>query len=122
MTPIEEERQLPGFAEAIVPDEKILDFLLNPDHPIGKHRARWLAGFGFRREAWRARVVRREQTEFGLKYTAIGPLRSPDGRDPVAETTWKIEVESGQARPRLVTLVPSVRGGRRGGRRRKGGG
>ena len=131
---VEEEQRLPGFAEATVPGAKILDFLLNPDHPIGRHRARWLAGFGFRREAWwalrdalldharRARVVRREETEFGLKCTAIGPLPSPDGRDPLAETTWQMEIESGQAQPRLVTLVPHERGGRRRGRRRKGGG
>jgi hypothetical protein len=89
-----------------------------------------LAGFGFRRESWHllreallhharvARVTHRGETEFGVKYTALGPLPSPDGRDPLAETTWQMELESGQARPRLVTLVPAQRGRRRGRRQR----
>ena len=39
--------QLPNNAAAYVPEEKLINYLLNMDHPIGGSKARLLAGHGF---------------------------------------------------------------------------
>lgn len=32
--------QLPNYQRAVIPLEKIRDYALNPDHPVGEHKAR----------------------------------------------------------------------------------
>jgi hypothetical protein len=32
--------RLPNYEKAIIPDEKIYDYCLNPNHERGKHKAR----------------------------------------------------------------------------------
>jgi len=39
---------------AIVPEAKIVDYLLSARHPGGRAKARFLAGFGFNVENWHA--------------------------------------------------------------------
>jgi hypothetical protein len=38
---------LPNAEHALVEDAKLLGYLLNPDHPHGLHKARYLGRFGF---------------------------------------------------------------------------
>jgi len=43
--------KLPNAEEAIVEIEKLRDYSLSPDHPVGKHKARvFEASLGLRRE------------------------------------------------------------------------
>jgi hypothetical protein len=39
--------RLPGLDKAIVADRKLIRYLLANTHPIGRHKALWLVGFGF---------------------------------------------------------------------------
>jgi hypothetical protein len=40
-------RKLPNADKAIIEREKIVDYLLNPEHPIGSKKARYFCQFGF---------------------------------------------------------------------------
>jgi hypothetical protein len=44
---------LPHFDSRWIPDEKVRDYLLNPDHRHGKSRHGFLIMFGFSQAAWR---------------------------------------------------------------------
>jgi hypothetical protein len=110
---------LPAAEEAFVDAAKLIDYLLNPDHPVGGDKAAFLTRFGFRREAWRVleaallaharggQVVGQRQTSYGRHYTIEGPLATPDGRNPAVRTAWM--VAWGERRPRFVTAHPGRR-------------
>src|SRR3989442_818414 len=105
--------KLPNADNAVVEREKILDYLLNPEHRYGASKARFFAQFGFRREAWEIlaarlrehgqvhEVSRQKQTGFGPRYEVEGDLIAPDGRRPRVRTVWQLD--EGQVAPRLIT-------------------
>ena len=106
----------PNAHRAEVPEEKVVSYLLSTDHPVGRHKAAFFARFGFRAERWEelAAALRNHvsdhdpvevtATPFGTKYAVPGPLRSPDGRNPLVRSVWI--VEHGENVPRLVTAHP----------------
>ena len=114
---------LPDADAAFVEPDKLTEYLLNPDHPVGGDKAAFLARFGFRREAWRAleaallaharagEVVGERQSRYGHHYTVQGPLATPDGRNPTVRTAWV--VAWGERQPRFVTAHPGRRSGGR---------
>jgi hypothetical protein len=87
--------RLPGLDKAIVADRKIVGYLLANTHPIGRHKALWLLGFGFGVEDSEALVAalklhandhefaRIEDSPFGKRYVIEGRLMTPDGRNPL---------------------------------------
>lgn len=44
--------RLPHLDRAIVPEAKIVDYLLSVRHPGGRAKARFLESFGFRAREW----------------------------------------------------------------------
>lgn len=107
----------PRGSSAIVDQAKLVDYLLNPDHLIGRAKCRFLDSCGFQRAdrvrlegAILAHAVANEcveinQTPYGKSYAVVGPLIAPDGRGPVVRVVWFIR--EGEDVPRLVTLVPA---------------
>lgn len=94
---------MPYAEEALVEDAKLLGYLLNPDHPHGTHKARYLGRFGFNaanlsdarsallkhgRSYDVARVV---QTGYGPRYAVEGVLETPDRRNPRVRTVWQMD-------------------------------
>ena len=85
---------------AVVEQEKMVDYLLNPAHRHGASKARFFSGFGFRAEAWetlaaalrehgqRHDVARTKETGFGPRYEVEGEIAAPDGRRPRVRTVW----------------------------------
>ena len=108
---------LPGRERLLVEREKIVDYLLNPDHRYGASKARFFGAFGFRREDWevlrealcehgrRCEVKITTETGFGPRYEVHGELGTPDGRRPRICTIWQLDAD--QAAPRLITAYPS---------------
>lgn len=108
--------RLPHLDRAVVPEAKIVNYLLSARHSGGRAKARFLEDFGFRAQGWRVLrdalvahaaandVTASYQTRFGIKYEIDGPLLTPDGRAPIVRVVWF--VESQEDIPRLVTLVP----------------
>ena len=105
--------QLPHAGEAIVPRDKVENYLLDLVHPIGGGKARFFLRFGFRREEWKllADVFRKHAQENpvadsisdpdGVAYLVEGPLETPSGRKPRVRTAWLIEAS--EFAPRFIT-------------------
>jgi hypothetical protein len=108
--------QLPHASEAIIPRDKVENYLLDLAHPIGGGKARFFLYFGFRREEWEIlvdafrkhaqanRVVDSISDPDGVTYLVEGPLETPSNRTPRVRTIWLIE--SGEIAPRFVTAYP----------------
>lgn len=109
---------IPNAQNARVALEKITEYLLVPDHPANHGKAEFFFRFGFDREApeiMRASLLRHARegevdevsaTPFGTEYALEGPLRTPDGRDPLVRTVWLWRTEE---RIHLITVYPSER-------------
>jgi hypothetical protein len=108
--------RLPNVAAVVVPVEKISGYLLSTEHRDGQHKAAFFLRFGFRAGAPEVMtaallnhaagydVVKEEPSPFGRRYVIEGPLRSPDGRNPMIRTVWFIR--TGEDVPRFVTAYP----------------
>jgi hypothetical protein len=108
--------RLPHLDRAVVPEGKIVDYLLSARHSGGRAKARFLEGYGFRAQHWRVLrdaviahaeandITASRQTRFGTRYEIDGPLSAPNGRAPMVRVVWFVELQ--EAAPRLVTLVP----------------
>jgi len=105
----------PNFESAIVGREKIVGYLLNPEHRFGASKARFFAGFGFSAERWetfvdalreharRNEVTGCQETGYGPRFEIDGELPSPDGGNPKVRTVWQLD--KGQLAPRLITAI-----------------
>lgn len=104
------------WREAVVTEEKILDYLLSVDHPTGGDKAAFSLGVGYTRTQWtRLRddlrrlasagtVVAEKRTDFGIKHVVDGMIETPDGRTVALRTIWISDEADGA--PRLVTAYP----------------
>ena len=104
---------LPAGEQAVVEDAKLLDYVLNPEHPIGRHHAalfEQLLGITRRNSevlkqqllgaAASAAVAPGKPSPFGEKFEMRFPVRGPAGTRPVLAVWMR---EPGQASPRLIT-------------------
>ena len=108
--------KLPAADRLVVEREKIVDYLLNPEHRFGASKARFFAQFGFRVTAWeeladalRAHgqkhdVTKARETGFGPRYEVEGTLKCPNGRQPKVRSVW--QMDQGAVAPRLLTAYP----------------
>jgi hypothetical protein len=108
--------KLPNCEQAVVPREKITDYLLSIDHQDGGPKAAYFLRFGFRVDAWDefAAALRRHAytndvaavtpTSHGEVYRVEGPFDTPDGRQPYVRSIWI--VGRGADAPTLVTAYP----------------
>lgn len=108
--------KLPEYASAIVPEQKVVAYLLSLSHPDGRGKALFFSRFGFGADRWEGfaqalrhhaaqhEVVAEVATPYGTRYVVEGPLAAPDGRQPRVRTVWFIA--TGETAPRLVTAYP----------------
>jgi hypothetical protein len=108
--------KLPNYQSAVVPEPKILDYLLSATHQIGRDKALFFGSFGFSSERWEElaaalkahaasnEVISVEDSEWGKNYSIIGELESLDGRKPRVRSVWF--VEHGGTVPGLITAYP----------------
>lgn len=111
--------KLPNLENAFVRPEKITQYLLSENHPVGRHKAKFFLSFGFSLSFWRQletallqhaarhEVAQIETTPFGVSYVIDGLLLTPDERAPPVRTVWFIEI--GQTTPYFVTAHPLKR-------------
>jgi hypothetical protein len=107
--------RIPGADRAIISRGKIVEYLLNLDHPDGGSKAAVLAHAGFSAErpdelelALRIQHLslaanRGKPSAYGEKYEIVGPLAGPIDR-VIDRSIWIIR--HGEPVPRLITLVP----------------
>jgi hypothetical protein len=108
--------KLPNAEHAIIPSDKLSDYLLSKSHLIGRWKARFFLSIGFREEkadelrealmnvAKNGEVKSAITTDFGAKYVVEGVILGTSGRKAAIRTVWI--VETGQDRPRLITAYP----------------
>jgi hypothetical protein len=107
--------RLPFVDLAIVSQTKLVEYLLNPDHPRGRGKAQFFLRLGFRRdqpdilrEALLRVAAESEMTEtsgmFGRKFVGAGELETPGGRTVRVVTVWMLA--DGAPPPQLVTAYP----------------
>lgn len=111
-----------GFPTLTIAPGKIVDYLLNVDHPKGGPKARWFLARGFRVDTpielannladmaftnWPGVAV--AAPPHGVKHKIVAQLACPDGSAPLVLAVWI--VEPGEALARLVTARPLGHGG-----------
>ena len=104
---------LPAGEQAVVEDAKLLDYVLNPEHPVGRHHAglfeRLLGITRVNYEVLKEQLLQAavslevepgRPSPFGEKFEMRCPVRGPLGTRAVLAVWMR---EEGQASPRLIT-------------------
>ena len=118
--PAPEERaglvKLPNAEQSIVESRKITHYLLDKTSPEGADKADFFLSFGFHPERWEVfatalkahgmagEVSEIRETDRDIRYGVVGPLETPDGRNPRIKTVWQI-MRNGSI-PRFITAHP----------------
>ena len=105
-------------ANCIVPDAKVRDYLLNPNHPYGASKARFFISLGFERsrhdlladalaEHFDVHQIARStpRPPWGSLLTVTGSLTTPSGKTPDVTSGWIRRSEASV--PVLVTAYPT---------------
>lgn len=108
--------QLPQADQAIVPPEKIRDYLLAPSHPVGRFKARFFASLGYSVDEWErlaadlkrlavdGEVGEGEASPYGQKFEVRGKITGPEGRSADLVSVWIVIV--GAHAPKFITAFP----------------
>jgi hypothetical protein len=108
--------KLPGVDFAVIVPTKVRDYLLAPEHPVGRSKAAFFEALGYSRANWSQFVealrdharahdaIQRPADRFGVRYEVRGILMGPSGRAAEVVVVWIVLV--GDDRPRLVTAYP----------------
>jgi hypothetical protein len=110
---------LPNVDAAIIPEPKLVNYLLSSTHRRGKSKAAFFMTHGFNQEQWpklaeALRLHAREnevsaqaETHCGTRYVIDGALFSPSGRGLQVRVAWFID--KGKDIPRFITAHPLKR-------------
>jgi len=108
--------RLPNAEFANIDRAKIVEYLLNPEHPDNGGKASFFLALGFSRSDWdtfvtalgdlalTAEVTESMETVHGKKYIVDGELGNPAGKAASVRSIWIID--AGTDFPRLVTAYP----------------
>lgn len=110
--------KLPYANRATISEQKLVSYLLNPEHPRGRGKASFFLGVGYRREE--PQVLRQAllrlatttdyaemSTPFGRKFVGKGLVLAPSGHNVLVVTVWILADDLPP--PALVTAYPSNR-------------
>jgi uncharacterized protein DUF6883 len=105
--------KLPNGANAVIDEEKLMNYLLDPLHRYGRHHAelfRRLVGIdrdswalldaALRKAAMHGDATAGKPSEFGTKYEIRFSMTGPTGNHTIL-SVWMIR--SGESIPRLIT-------------------
>lgn len=108
--------KLPNSKQAIVPEKKLVGYLLSETHALGRFKARFFRGLGFNEtnvELFRKELFNLvtsnetksfEQSNYGTKYIVDGSLLTPSKQSVKIRTVWIIEKDG--INPVFVTAYP----------------
>jgi hypothetical protein len=111
--------KLPNYQVAVVPQTKIVDYLLSLSHRDGRPKAVFFIGFGFSADNWQVlaaallqhaadyEITSEQDSPFGKRYAIEGIMQMPDGRTAMLRSVWFID--TGETVPRFVTAYPLPR-------------
>ena len=105
--------------DAVIPAEKLRDYILDRMHPDGRAKAEYLGRVGYSAAKWRRLegdlrdLLRTSEARpgrvspYGEKYEILGSLTGPNGGTAWVRSIWIMR--TGETAPRLVTLIPEAR-------------
>lgn len=108
--------KLPNSDKAIIPKEKLIDYLLSETHPVGSSKAKFFRGLGFNETnvgllaklllhiAQTNDVKNVRKLAYGTNYSIEGIVKTPNGKTITIITVWFIPIE--KSRPSFVTAYP----------------
>jgi hypothetical protein len=108
--------KLPNAINAIIEEDKLVEYLLNVNHRRGGSKARLLMSLGYIAQDWQrldndlrrqhltVDVVEQRLTVWGQRYDLVAPLTGPAGDTVIFRSIWQIDLGSDQ--PRLITMYP----------------
>lgn len=107
--------RLPNADQAVIPPEKVRDYLLSFSQPVGKFKAVFFRALGYTSDHWewleadiRAILIHEasvgEETEYGQKFEVRGRITGPARRSADIVTAWIIL--KGEDTPRFITAYP----------------
>lgn len=108
--------KVPNANKAVVTESKIKGYLLSQTHERGRHKAAFLALFGFNLDNWQELDNRLKghiqaydfaaatENRFGTRYTVEGEIDTPSGRWVRIRTVWFIR--KNEDYPILVSAYP----------------
>lgn len=110
--------RVPNAHSALISESKLREYLLSPEHPVGRYKARFFRSLGYSRDdvdrlaadlrnTLSNEVEDTAEVEFGTKYVVHGDLLSPNGATTPIVTVWIII--TGEDVPKLVTAYPGDR-------------
>ena len=107
---------LPNSDRATVDERKLIDYVLSPEHPIGRFKAAFFRRHGFTADNWQALgeqllalaqnedAEEGERSRYGQKYLVSGILTGNLGQEFEVQSVWIIL--HGDDKPRFVTVYP----------------
>lgn len=107
--------KLPASEKAIIPQEKLQEYLLSPSHPVGRFKAGFFLALGYTSAQWERLEADirgvlahdaslKERTEYGKKYEVKGSITGPSARNAEIVTAWIIL--HNENIPRFITAYP----------------
>ena len=109
--------KLPNSENALVPADKLENYLPSEVHPVGRTKALFLKNLGYDNTdagalardllaiAHEEDVSDVQSSEYGTKYIIDGMIHTPIGSTVAMRTVWIVETDNPQ--PRLVTAYPA---------------
>ncbi len=107
--------RVPNSERAVIDPAKIQDYLLSTSHPVGRFKARFFVGLGFRADDWGSLAqalrsqhltrdaVTAELDQFGQRFVVSAIIQGPAAGAPVV-SVWL--VRTGEDFARFVTAYP----------------
>ena len=107
---------LPNASLAEISPLKLHGYLLSPNHPVGRFKARFFAALGYSAARWQELeadlriqhlsqdAVRAESMADGDIYTIRAILKGPNDQTAMVRSVWFVPASGGV--PRFVTAYP----------------
>jgi hypothetical protein len=108
--------KIPNAYKAVIAEDKLCSYLLNPNHRRGASKAKLLISIGYGVADWQrleadnrtqrlaSEVDRESDTDYGKRYEIVAPLHGPSGQTVAFRSVWQID--TGTDYPRLITMYP----------------
>ena len=108
--------KLPNSSKAIIPKEKLIDYLLSESHPVGSSKAKFFRGLGFDEknidqlaklllQIGKSNNIKNvRKFTYGTNYMIEGIIETPVGKTVRIITVWFTKTE--KSRPSFVTAYP----------------
>ena len=112
---------LPNFDRASIATEKLREYILNPDHPVGRNKARVfksILGIEAKHAVALAEIIREtlvraaakpiDESPYGTRWETHHEIFAPSGLSAIVSVAWLFRVEQPEI-PVLITCYIDIK-------------